>query len=406
MVAGTEEGTALVQFTPSADDTKDGSVYYTVLKDPGGGTVVAVEGDKGLLVTDLRAGVQYTFRLVANNEAGSSKPSPAVTYSLPCQGGLCGQGLCGYDEALEASRCFCFQGFQGIQCDEPVPQEAATTVVNKPIAPAQAPVVEGVASSQEQPSGRVRFTEDESCRGRVGAVQEGGSKKCVLRFTVQMRSWSPPSTYEEVGAVETMLARDMTSLLPTIRREYVHIRSLSLANMTVVPVAAADGPADLTMVFEMSSVSDVPGTVQIFKKAWEGKVNDDNGGSKSTLGYGFVTSNFNQMEDVVIRLAEAVPIPAMKAGTGLLRDIKIQESMALSFILIALIMVCVALAARWSRKLFTRSGPSTLGRGGRTTNPVEAQNMLPLDDDLSDEQDIELTGGGPIEARTGFTSSR
>jgi len=129
------------------------------------------------------------------------------------------------------------------------------------------------------------------------------------------------------------------------------------------------------LTFELGRVSDVTKAVADFRKAWNEQAVDE----------GVITSNFNRQSDLTIQLTHSSGPTRMWNH----REIRLQESLALSFVVIAVMIICVVLITRWTKKYLLRSSRHSSRSSNRPPSVNQGHTMLPIEEE-EEEDDMEL----------------
>jgi hypothetical protein len=329
----------LLRFEAAADDPRDGSVWYTVLVGPEGGVQVAKAVAEGLQVDGLPAGKTYTFSLVADSLAGSSRPSEPLEVALGCQGpsDACGHGICGYDGEKKAKRCFCYTGFAGEGCQDPA---AALLEPNS-----ASGAVRGGGGSKDA-SGRVLYSVHESCTPE-------DVNNCVLRFSVQTKMSRPvqlqgqQSGPDERFSLETLLQKDLAFLLAT-DKEDIKLKGLRPMGNTSLSALGMKAEA-FAFTFDVGRAGDPSRVVSAFRSLWEDHTSD--------LHYGLVTSSFDTRKDATVTLmGQAAALADDEAGlAGVYPG---HASLALSLMVLAAFGFCTVAVVRMSKSFMRGAGGS------------------------------------------------
>ena len=393
-----------------------GKMWYTVVVNPGGSVLTPTQDHASggtLHLTGLKEGVEYSFQAVANTAAGASKPSePPVALTLGCGGGaatgagdVCQHGLCGFDAAAEAKRCFCYRGWDGAACEvEASPGAAAAGATTK---------AGGNKAGDDAlpPTGRVTFVVDQSCAG-------DDTQECALRFTVPLHlmydpasavaassstkadkpvalavggggedggaaaagssgggGWTALDGPEEAKALEGMLRRDLAHAMG-VHKEQVALRSLhplsgdattTVADADVAGADAAAGNANaaaaapMALTFDVLYSPDPAATVQAFTGLWAQP--------QGPLRLGLVTSNFDVAKDAeVLLVARDAPLANLPEG-AIVNDRPLRRSVAVSLGAFLLIAAVLAVVFRYSRR---KLGVQGISGGGRRVAGVGA----------------------------------
>lgn len=379
-------------------------MWYTIVVNPGGSLLTPTQDHAAggvLHLKGLKEGIEYSFQAVANTAAGASKPSePPVALTLGCGGAatgagdVCQHGLCGFDAAAEAKRCFCYRGWDGAACEvEAAPASAAATTKagggNK--AGDDAEAAAAADGGVLPPTGRVTFVVDQSCAG-------DDTQECALRFTVPLHlmydpaavskadrpvslalgggeeeggsgsssgGWTALDGPEEAKALEGMLRRDLAHAMG-VHKEQVALRSLHpLSNATTTDAAAEAGgdkqeaaagnaAAAMALTFDVLYSPDPAATVQAFTALWAQP--------QGPLRLGLVTSNFDVAKDAeVLLVARDAPLANLPEG-AIVNDRPLRRSVAVSLGAFLLIAAVLAVVFRYSRR---KLGGVGLGPGGR-----------------------------------------